>query len=78
MTWVIAHSSRPISKTMGSCWLTIHPCYTEEGAKEYAQEQLAKGHQVAAQTLEGETPVRTIKGQDVSLWLEDDEPHCLA
>jgi len=78
MTWVIAHSSTPISQTLGPSRLTIHPCNTEEGAKEYAQEQLAKGHEVTAQTLDGETPVRTIKGQDVSLWLDDEEPLSLA
>ena len=51
MTWIIAHSPSPAGGEARG--LTIHPCYTEGGAKRYAREQVAKGHLVSAQTLEG-------------------------
>ena len=69
MTWIVAHSALPISKALGSSALTIHPFYTERGAKRYAQEQVAKGDRVTAQPLNGITPLRTIKSHDVSRWL---------
>lgn len=68
MTWIIAHSPSPIGSTQG---LTIRPCYTERGAKTHAREQVANGHVVSAQTLEGVNPPRRIKSQDVFKWLAE-------
>lgn len=69
MTWIIAHSPSPAGGEARG--LTIHPCYTEGGAKRYAREQVAKGHLVSAQTLEGVEPCRKIKPQDIPTWLTE-------
>jgi len=71
MTWIVAHSPSSVSGTLESSGLTIRPCYTEQGAKMYAQAQVAKGHRVSAQTLEGVKPPRKIKSQDITLWLAE-------
>jgi|HubBroStandDraft_6_1064221.scaffolds.fasta_scaffold1278000_1 hypothetical protein len=69
MTWIIAHSSSPaVGEAQG---LTIHPCYTEQGAKTYAREQVEKGHLVSAQTLEGVKPPRKISPRDITKWLTE-------
>ncbi len=68
MTWIIAHAPLPVGEMHQ---LTIHPCYTEEGAKIYAREQVAKGHRVSAQTLEGVEPPRKIKAQELPTWLTE-------
>ena len=69
MTWIIAHWRSPAGGEGQG--LTIHPCYTEQGAKTYAREQVAKGHLVSAQTLEGVKPPRRIKSQDIPKWLTE-------
>ncbi|MBV9753464.1 MAG: hypothetical protein JO188_13160 [Hyphomicrobiales bacterium] len=71
MTWIVAHSPLPASGGNQRDRLTIHPCYTEQGAKKYAREQVAKGHHVSAQTLEGVRPPRKITFQDISRWLTE-------
>jgi hypothetical protein len=68
MTWVITHSPSPVG---GEAHLTIHPCYTEQGAKWYAREQVAKGHRVSAQTLEGVEPPRKIQSPEITTWLTE-------
>jgi hypothetical protein len=50
----------------GNVWI---PCKTETDAKLLARELVKKGHQVQAETVEGQSPIRVIGPNQISAWL---------
>jgi hypothetical protein len=61
---------------MGKTWQVSYgsvsiPCRTENDAKLLARELMKKGHQVRAETLDGQSPMRAIKPQRVLAWLAE-------
>jgi hypothetical protein len=59
---------------MGKIWqdgsVSI-PCRTENDAKLLARELVKKGHQVRAETLDGQSPMRAIEPHHVLVWLAE-------
>jgi hypothetical protein len=50
---------------------TSIPCKSENDAKLLARELVKKGHQVRAETLEGQSPVRIIAHYQIFEWLAE-------
>jgi hypothetical protein len=61
---------------LGKTWQVSYgnasvPCKTENDAKLLARELVKKGHQVSAETLEGQSPVRIIAHHQIFAWLAE-------
>jgi hypothetical protein len=62
--------------TLGKTWQVSYgnasvTCKSENDTKLLARELLKKGHQVRAETLEGQNPVRIIADHQIFAWLAE-------